>query len=334
MTIDLDTIKLQYPLIDVVEAFAGPGKRSGSVVVWNCPLPGHDEKTPSFKISDSNPNRYHCYGCGKNGDIFQWVKEQYNITNFLEAVKHYTGEAIHMSEELTLQMTIRKAELQEQRLKNEIELAKNALTELQDARAWLRYQKELAESEKAIALWEQRGIPKEWHEFFMFGYAPKRFDGSDSITIPVRAPYTQDVTNIMHRIIGRDKDKYRPEQRGLKRNHYYAYPEIGVTNTLWIVEGEIKADVAFYNTFTKEKYYQFVGTQQVIKDASMFLDCQQIKYVPDYDTSDKLIEKNVLLLGREKTTIVDLPEKVDDMLNDGTLSGKELLSLGQNGRKL
>jgi hypothetical protein len=32
-----------------------------------CPLPTHDDKTPSFYIYP--PGRYHCYGCGGRGDV-------------------------------------------------------------------------------------------------------------------------------------------------------------------------------------------------------------------------------------------------------------------------
>jgi CHC2 zinc finger len=32
-----------------------------------CPLPDHDDKTPSFYIYP--PGRFYCYGCGRNGDV-------------------------------------------------------------------------------------------------------------------------------------------------------------------------------------------------------------------------------------------------------------------------
>jgi DNA primase len=32
-----------------------------------CPLPTHEDKTPSFYIYP--PGRYHCYGCGGSGDV-------------------------------------------------------------------------------------------------------------------------------------------------------------------------------------------------------------------------------------------------------------------------
>jgi DNA primase len=32
-----------------------------------CPLPDHEDKTPSFYIYP--PGRYYCYGCGRGGDV-------------------------------------------------------------------------------------------------------------------------------------------------------------------------------------------------------------------------------------------------------------------------
>jgi CHC2 zinc finger len=35
--------------------------------VGRCPLPDHEDKTPSFYVYP--PGRYHCYGCGGSGDV-------------------------------------------------------------------------------------------------------------------------------------------------------------------------------------------------------------------------------------------------------------------------
>ena len=32
-----------------------------------CPMPDHEDKTPSFYIYP--PGRFHCYGCGRSGDV-------------------------------------------------------------------------------------------------------------------------------------------------------------------------------------------------------------------------------------------------------------------------
>ena len=45
-------------------------RRAGRDLKGLCPF--HDEKTPSFVVSDVKRN-YHCYGCGAHGDIFDWM---------------------------------------------------------------------------------------------------------------------------------------------------------------------------------------------------------------------------------------------------------------------
>ncbi len=45
-----------------LEPFGGQAWFTG-----RCPLPTHEDKTPSFYIYP--PGRYHCYGCGGSGDV-------------------------------------------------------------------------------------------------------------------------------------------------------------------------------------------------------------------------------------------------------------------------
>ena len=63
---------------------AGGGRLKGL-----CPF--HDEKTPSFTVS---PGRgfYHCFGCGKGGDVFAFLQEIDHLT-FNEAVQALADRA-------------------------------------------------------------------------------------------------------------------------------------------------------------------------------------------------------------------------------------------------
>ncbi len=58
-------------------------KRSGRSVMAVCPF--HQEKTPSLSI-DAARGLFHCFGCGKSGDIFGWVQETQSL-DFREAVE-------------------------------------------------------------------------------------------------------------------------------------------------------------------------------------------------------------------------------------------------------
>ncbi len=49
-----------------------------------CPL--HKEKTPSFNVVPSK-QIYHCFGCGRGGDVFSFLMELEHMT-FPESVKY------------------------------------------------------------------------------------------------------------------------------------------------------------------------------------------------------------------------------------------------------
>ena len=61
-----------------------PLKRRGRDFVACCPF--HHEKTPSFSVSDAK-GIYHCFGCGKTGNIFTFVMETEHL-NFKEAIEY------------------------------------------------------------------------------------------------------------------------------------------------------------------------------------------------------------------------------------------------------
>jgi DNA primase len=46
-------------------------RRSGAQLIGRCPF--HDEKTPSFSVN-TNKQVFHCFGCGKGGDVFGFVR--------------------------------------------------------------------------------------------------------------------------------------------------------------------------------------------------------------------------------------------------------------------
>lgn len=70
---------------------------AGASIKALCPLPGHPERTPSFTI-DVGRGRYVCYGCGRSGDIFEFVKEMEGV-DFREAVFMLAERAdLHVSD--------------------------------------------------------------------------------------------------------------------------------------------------------------------------------------------------------------------------------------------
>ena len=79
---DIERIRDKTDLVELA-AEVTKVKRSGRTVMAVCPF--HQEKTPSLSI-DPARGLYHCFGCGKGGDIFAWVQETQNL-DFREAIE-------------------------------------------------------------------------------------------------------------------------------------------------------------------------------------------------------------------------------------------------------
>lgn len=79
----VDALKAHADIETVVSHYTEL-KRAGQNLEACCPLPNHDEKTPSFKVSQSK-NIFKCFGCGKGGDPIKFVMEMDGL-DFPEAV--------------------------------------------------------------------------------------------------------------------------------------------------------------------------------------------------------------------------------------------------------
>lgn len=63
-------------------------KRSGKNYIANCPF--HNDKTPSFTVSPEK-GLFHCFGCGKTGDVITFVMDIEKIS-FMDAVRKLSKE--------------------------------------------------------------------------------------------------------------------------------------------------------------------------------------------------------------------------------------------------
>jgi len=84
----LDELRARVPISGVVGRKVKLLRR-GREHTGLCPF--HNEKTPSFTVSDDK-GFYHCFGCGAHGDVISFVKETEGLS-FPEAVERLAGEA-------------------------------------------------------------------------------------------------------------------------------------------------------------------------------------------------------------------------------------------------
>ncbi len=52
---------------------------SGEWYNTNCPLPGHEDSSPSFGVN-RNTGAYHCFGCGESGDLLTFIRKMEGLS--------------------------------------------------------------------------------------------------------------------------------------------------------------------------------------------------------------------------------------------------------------
>ena len=83
--LNLEEIKNRVELTDVLTRY---GVKLNKDNFACCPF--HSEKTPSFRVYGDR-KKYHCFGCGKGGDVITFVMDYFNV-EFKEALKILDNE--------------------------------------------------------------------------------------------------------------------------------------------------------------------------------------------------------------------------------------------------
>ena len=163
MSTTTEDIKARLNIVDIVGQYVKLQK-AGSAWKANCPF--HQEKTPSFNVNEER-NMWHCFGCGKGGDVFAFIMEIEGL-EFREALKLLAEKA--------------GVELPEYRSdgKATAETKDRGLEILELATKF--YEKQLWESvpgKKILEYLHERGLSDESIRTYRLGYAP---DGWEHIT--------------------------------------------------------------------------------------------------------------------------------------------------------
>ena len=130
-----------------------------------CPF--HEEKTPSFTVSDDK-GFYHCFSCSAHGDAIRWLTDHGGLS-FIDAVKELAGEA-----GLELPAASPQAAARAKR----IEGIRPALTAVAD------YFSDQIIANRAVGYYlEDRGISRAMIDHFGIGYAPRGKDYCKHLSI-------------------------------------------------------------------------------------------------------------------------------------------------------
>ncbi|OGI22125.1 MAG: DNA primase [Candidatus Moranbacteria bacterium RIFCSPHIGHO2_01_FULL_55_24] len=151
-----EEIKARLNIVDVVGSYVRLEK-AGAHYKANCPF--HQERTPSFMVNEER-NMWHCFGCGKGGDIFAFVMEIEGL-EFREA----------------LQMLAERAGVELPKYSRESEGTRDSKDRLYEllALATKFYEHQLWEGggkTKVLGYLKGRGLSEESIRKFRLGYAP------------------------------------------------------------------------------------------------------------------------------------------------------------------
>ena len=72
---DAIEVKARLRFLDLIAQEGVAVRRSGPHYIARCPF--HEERSGSFTIHGPKHDHGHCYGCGWNGDIFDFWRERH-----------------------------------------------------------------------------------------------------------------------------------------------------------------------------------------------------------------------------------------------------------------
>jgi DNA primase len=155
-------IRDRIDIIDLVQSYVPSLKKAGRNYKGLCPF--HQEKTPSF-ITFPDSQNFHCFGCGKGGDLFTFYMLVENI-EFRDALKDLAARA-----GVTLDMATPPPPEHEDQRNRLIEVNELAATFFHHILTNAR------QGEPGRQVIAQRGVSSDMVNRFKLGFAPESWDG-------------------------------------------------------------------------------------------------------------------------------------------------------------
>ncbi|MFA6105168.1 MAG: DNA primase [Patescibacteria group bacterium] len=158
MATDTQAIKDRLDIVQIIGEYITL-KKAGANWKANCPF--HNEKSPSFMVHQEK-QIWHCFGCGKGGDVFTFVQEMEGL-DFVECLKLLAKRA---GVEVNLDRNEENASL------------RNRLLEINNSAAifYHRFLTELPAAEPARKYLENRGLKNQTITDWQIGYIPDQWE--------------------------------------------------------------------------------------------------------------------------------------------------------------
>lgn len=161
----IEKVREANNIVDVIAQYTEL-KGRGNQHMGLCPFPDHNEKSPSFSVSEDK-QLYHCFGCKKSGNIFTFL-ETYNGFSFVESLQHLAQRA-HIS------MPELKQDASYKGSSKVVKDQRQQMTRINRMTAVFYHQKlkSLPPEHKLGAYLKKRNLTPEVIDEFRLGYAPE-----------------------------------------------------------------------------------------------------------------------------------------------------------------
>jgi len=165
----IDEIRSRCNIVDVIRSYI-PIKKAGGGT-WKALCPFHNEKTPSFTISEQR-GRYHCFGCGAGGDAFKFIMEWEKV-DFPNAIHLLASKCGVLIPEKTYSSPQERQQAQQRAGKRERIYQVN-----KEFAEWYALLLKNNPNWPVSQYLTNRGIPPEIAQKFQLGVAPDSWDAS------------------------------------------------------------------------------------------------------------------------------------------------------------
>jgi DNA primase len=295
-------IKGRLPVADVVGETVQL-KKAGTTLKGLCPF--HGEKTPSFVVTPVR-DTWHCFGCGKHGDIFTFVMERDQVA-FPEALKILAQRAGVELDERTKREDAHNARLREV-LEAAIAFYHAVLTGSRQGAAALDYLRGRGFTDETVARYQLGWAPAGWDalarqlasrrqvrpdELIEVGLASPRQRGGgvydrfrERVIFPIRDANGHPV-GLGGRILGKEGTGEDGRDRGPKYLNSPATPLFDKSRTLYLVDRAKSAirktgQAVIVEGYTDALMAHQAGFENVVASLGTALTPQQVALITRY----------------------------------------------------
>lgn len=159
MPLPTEEIKSRLDIVDLIGEYV---KLTPGGANWKARCPFHQERSPSFMVSRTK-GIFHCFGCGKGGDIFAFLMEMEGLT---------FGEA--------LRVLAKRANVKLEPRDPQLASLRNRCLDVMKAAVAFTHQLLLKDERARLAreyMFEKRALTEETAELFHVGFTPPEWDG-------------------------------------------------------------------------------------------------------------------------------------------------------------